>query len=66
MATMTKEQIKDEFIGILNDNYGYWTDLENSQETIPYLNGAFDLLARCIDKLDRTGEVVEVNECGEK
>ena len=66
MASMTAEQIKDEFIGILNDNYGYWTGLENSQETIPYLNGAFDLMERCIDKLDRTGEVVKVDECGEK
>lgn len=66
MATMTKEQIKDEFLGILNDSYGYWTDSENSQEAIPYLNGAFDLMVRCLDKLDRAGEVIEVDECGEK
>lgn len=66
MTSMTKEQIKDEFIGILNDNYRYWTNLENSQEAIPYLNGAFDLMSRCVDKLDRAGEVIEVDERGEK
>ena len=29
MASLTKEQIKDEFIQFLHDSYGYWTDLEN-------------------------------------
>lgn len=63
IAIITKEQIKDEFIGILNDNYGYWTDSENSQEAIPYLNGAFDLMIRYLDKFDKTGEVDECDEC---
>ena len=66
MASLTSEQIKDEFIGILNDHYGYWTALENSQETISYLNGAFDLMMRCVDKLNRAGDIVEVSENGEK
>lgn len=56
---MTQEEIKDEFIGLLNDSYGYWTDLENAQEVIPYLTGAFDLLTRCVEKLDRVGAIDE-------
>ena len=28
---MTKEQITDEFIGLLSDSYGYWTDSENGR-----------------------------------
>lgn len=69
MATMTKEQIKDEFIGLLDDTYRWWTDTENPQtcqEAIRYIQGAFDLMLRCADKLDKVGEAVEVNECGEK
>lgn len=66
MATMTKEQIKDEFFDLLNDNYEYWTQAENTQEVREWIRGAFDLMFRCAYKLDRTGEVVEVDECGEK
>ena len=56
---MTKEQIIDEFIGLLNDSYGYWTESENAQEAIPYLTGAFDLMTRCVEKLDRVGAIDE-------
>ena len=69
MATMTKEQITDEFIRLLDDNYRCWTDTENPQacqEAIRYMQGAFDLMLICVDKLDKAGEAVEVNECGEK
>ena len=69
MATMTKEQIKDEFIKLLDDNYRCWTDTENPQncqEAIRFIQGAFDLMTRCADKLDRAGKAVEVDECGEK
>ncbi len=63
MATLTKEQIKDTFIQFLHDNYGYWTDLENAQEAVPYINGAFDLMTRYVEKLDKVGGI---DECGEK
>ena len=69
MATMTKEQIKDEFIKLLDDNYRDWTDTENPQncqEAIRYIQGAFDLMIRCADKLDKSGEAVEIDECGKK
>ena len=69
MATMTKEQIKDAFIDVLDDCYREWTDTENphtSQEAIKYIQGAFDLMSRCVYNLDKVGEAVEVNECGEK
>ena len=66
MASLTGEQIKDEFIKFLNDNYGYWTNLENSQEAVPYMNGAFDFMTRCVDILERTVTVNEVVDCGEK
>lgn len=56
---MTKEQITDEFIGLLSDSYGYWTDSENAQEAIPYLTGAFDLMTRCVEKLDRVCAIDE-------
>lgn len=56
---MTKEEIKDEFIGLLSDSYGYWTDSENAQEAIPYLTGAFDLMTRCVEKLDKVGAIDE-------
>lgn len=62
MATLTKEQIKDEFIQLLNDNYGYWTDLENSQEAVPYINGAFDLMTRYMERLDKVGDIDERGE----
>ena len=54
---MTKEQLTDEFIGLLSDSYGYWTDSENAQEAIPYLTGAFDLMTRCVEKLDKAGAI---------
>lgn len=63
MATLTKEQIKDTFIQFLHDNYGYWTDLENSQEAVPYINGAFDLMTSYVKRLDKVGDI---DECGEK
>lgn len=63
MATLTKEQIKNEFIQFLHDSYGYWTDLENSHEAVPYINGAFDLMTRYMKMLDKVGDI---NECGEK
>lgn len=69
MATMTAEQIKDEFIRLLDDNYRCWTDTENAQacqEAIRYIQGAFDLMLRCVDKLDKVGEAVKVDECGEE
>ena len=69
MATMTKEQIKDAFIDLLDSCYRYWTDTEDaqtSQQAIRYIQGAFDLMTRCVDKLDRVGEAVKVDECGEK
>lgn len=56
---MTKEQITDEFIGLLSDSYGYWTELENAQEAIPYLTGAFDLMTRCAEKLDKVSAIDE-------
>lgn len=56
---MTKEEIKEEFIGLLNDSYRYWTDSENAQEVIPYLTGAFDLMTRCVEKLDKVGMIDE-------
>lgn len=63
MATLTKEQIKDEFIQILHDSYGYWTDLENSKDAVPYIKGAFDLMTSYMKMLDKVGDI---NECGEK
>ena len=63
MATLTKEQIKDEFIKFLHDSYGYWANLENSQEAVPYINGAFDLMTRYVEKLDKVGDI---DECGEE
>ena len=63
MATLTGEQIRDGFIQFLHDNYGYWTDLENSHEAVPYINGAFDLMTRYMERLDKVGDI---DECGEK
>lgn len=63
MTSMTKEQIKDEFINLLSDSYGYWTDKENATDAVSYLCGAYDLMLRCVDKLDRVGRATD--ECGE-
>lgn len=59
---MTKEQIQDEFIQFLHDSYGYWTDLENSQEAISYLSGAYDFMFRCVKMLDKAES--ETDDCG--
>lgn len=53
MATLTGEQIKDEFLSLLSDSYGYWTDKENAQDAVPYINGAFDMMNYCLHKLER-------------
>lgn len=64
MASLTSQQIQEEFINLLSDSYGYWTDKENATDAVSYLCGAYDLMLRCVDKLDGVGSVVD--ECGEK
>lgn len=62
MATMTKEKIQDEFIQFLRSSYGYWTDLEHSQEAISYLSGACDFMFQCVRMLDKAES--ETDDCG--
>jgi len=61
MSSLTQEQIKDEFINLLSDSYGYWTDKDNAVDAVSYLCGAYDLMLRCVHKLERCVEVNEVN-----